>query len=202
MNNNWYQSKLHTYQESKDPETTIAMGRKDTGVKIPQLDKDNYFHWKIKMRLHLMSLHEGYVRCIEHGPYVPVKPRTAPTTPAATGATEGTSGDSTAATAPAAGVARDRTDIVVKPISEYSPEDIEEVHKDKKTMNILFNGLDTNMFDNVINCTTAKEVWDTIHTLCEGTDQVKENKMQLLIQQYEHFHFKLGETLNDTFNRF
>ena len=69
-------------------------------------------------------------------------------------------------------------------------------------MNILFNGLDKDMFDNVINCTTSKEVWDIVQILCEGTEQVRENKMQLLIQQYEHFHFKQSETLSDTYNRF
>ena len=69
-------------------------------------------------------------------------------------------------------------------------------------MNILFNGLDKNMFDNVINCTTSKEVWNTLHTLCEGSEQVKHNKMQLLIQKYEAFHFKSGESVNDTYSRF
>ena len=69
-------------------------------------------------------------------------------------------------------------------------------------MNILFNGLDADMFDNVINYTTTKEIWDTIRTLCEGTEQVRENKMQSFVQQYEHFHFKAGESLNDTFSRF
>ena len=58
------------------------------------------------------------------------------------------------------------------------------------------------MFDNVINCTTSKEVWNTIQILCEGTEHVIENKMQLLIQQYEHFHFKQSETLSDTYSRF
>ena len=67
-------------------------------------------------------------------------------------------------------------------------------------MNILFNGFDKNMFDNVINCTTSKEFWGTIQTLCEGNEHVRENKMQLLIQQYEHFHFKHSETLNDTYS--
>ena len=76
------------------------------------------------------------------------------------------------------------------------------MHKDKKAMNILFIGLDKDMFGNVINCTTSKEVWDTIQILCEGTEQVRENKMQLLIQQYEHFHFKQSETLSDTYIRF
>ncbi|KAL8134022.1 hypothetical protein AgCh_009193 [Apium graveolens] len=46
----------------------------------------------------------------------------------------------------------------------------------------------SDMFDNIINCKTAKDVWDTIQVICDGTEQVRENKMQLLIQQYEHFH--------------
>ncbi|XP_063942649.1 uncharacterized protein LOC135150316 [Daucus carota subsp. sativus] len=83
--------------------------------------------------------------------------------------------------------------MILKPIHEFSQEDTEEVHKDKKTMNLLFNGLDQEMIDSVISCTSAKEVWDTIRSICEGNEQVRENKMQLLIQQYESFHFKAGE---------
>jgi len=155
------------------------MVKKDAGVKIPVLDKDNYFHWKVKMHLHLMSMDERYVDCIEKGPHVPMKVGTR------------------------IGLPDDAPDVEVpKLVSEWTPEDVAEIHKDKRTMNILFNGLDQEMFDNVINCTTSKEVWDTVRTLCEGTEQVRENKMQLLIQQYEHFHFKAGESLNDTFSRF
>ena len=91
---------------------------------------------------------------------------------------------------------------IPKPKAEWTIEDMEEIRKDKKAMNILFNGLDQDMFDNVINSQTAKEVWDTVQIICEGTEQVRENKMQLLIQQYEYFHFEEGESLNDTFNRF
>ena len=126
-----------------------------------------------------MSMDEGYVECIDHGPHVPMKPNTS------------------IAQAPAGAPST-----IPKLPSEWTPEDIIAVHKDKKAMNILFNGLDSDMFDNVINCSTAKEIWDTVQTICEGTEQVRENKMQLLIQQYEHFHFKSRESLNDTFSRF
>ena len=36
-------------------------------------------------------------------------------------------------------------------------------------MNILFNGLDKDMFDYVIKCVTSKKVWTIIQTLCEVT---------------------------------
>ena len=150
------------------------MGKYDAGVKIPVLDKDNYFHWKVKMRLHLNAIDEAYVDCIEKGPHIPMK--------AATGVEE--------------------EGMVPKPPNEQTLEDIEAIHKDKKAMNILFNGIDQDMFDCVLNLTTSKEVWDTIQTICEGTEQVRENKMQLLIQQYEYFHYKSGEKLTDIYSRF
>ena len=131
------------------------------------------------MHMHLLSLDASYINCIEKGPHIPIKINT---------------------TLRADGEEKDEE--VPKPLSEYTEEDEKEVHKDKKAMNILFNGLDADMFDNVINCTTAKEIWDTIRTLCERTEQVRENKIQLFVQQYEHFHFKAGESLNDTFSRF
>ena len=132
------------------------------------------------MHLHLLSLDASYVKCIDKDPHIPMK------------LVLGINSDGT--------IAAEK--FVPKAVSEYTKEDKKEVHKDKKAMNILFNGLDKEMFDNVINCTISKEVWDTIQILCEGTEQVRENKMQLLIQQYEYFHFKQSETLSDAYNRF
>ena len=88
------------------------------------------------MHLHLLSLDASYVRCIEKGPHVPIKLVTR------------INSDGT--------IAVDK--FVPKVASEYIEEDEKEVHKDKKAMNILFNGLDKDMFDNVINCTTSKDV--------------------------------------------
>ncbi|KAL8127880.1 hypothetical protein AgCh_014722 [Apium graveolens] len=60
---------------------------------------------------------------------------------------------------------------IPKPRAEWSDPDIKQVHKDKKVMNILFNGVDGDMFDNIINCKTATEVWDTIQVICDRTEQ-------------------------------
>ena len=109
---------------------------KDTDIKIPILEKETYFHWKVKMHLHLLSLDASYVRCIEKGPHVPMK------------LVIGINPDGT--------IAADK--FIPKVASEFTEEDEKEVHKDKKAMNILFNGLEKDMFDNVINCTTSKEV--------------------------------------------
>ncbi|KAL8090278.1 hypothetical protein AgCh_039664 [Apium graveolens] len=170
-------SKLLTYKEFKDLFYSNHE-QKDIGVKIPILERDNYHHWKVKMHLHLLSQDESYINCIENGPHIPHKVATATTATVAVGQS------------------------IPKSRAEWTPEDIEEVHKDKKAINILFNSLDKDMFDNVINSLSAKEIWDTVQLICEGTKQVRENKMQLIIQQYEYFHSEEGESLNDTFNRF
>ena len=130
------------------------------------LEKEHYFHQKVKMKMHLLSLDTSYINCIDKGLHVPVKVSTSVRT----------GGESLV------------DEYVSKTVAEYTEEDEKEVHKD--------------MFDNVINCTTAKEVWDTIQTLCERTEQVRENKIQLFVQQYKHFQYKSRETLNDVFSRF
>ena len=156
------------------------MVKKDTGISIPVLEKEDYFHRKVKMNLHLLSQDTSYVQCIEKGPHVPMK----------------------IITSVNVDVTMEPDKFVPKTSFEFTEEDEMEVHKDKRAMNILFNGLYKNMFANVINCTTSKEVWDTLQTLCEGSEQVRHNKMQLLIQKYEAFHFYSGEFVNDTYNRF
>ena len=52
------------------------MNKKDVGVKISFLDKDNYHHWKVKMHLHLLSQDEAYMDYIERGPHVPMRAAT------------------------------------------------------------------------------------------------------------------------------
>ncbi|KAL8100422.1 hypothetical protein AgCh_032618 [Apium graveolens] len=121
------------------------------GVKASAM---NLLHeWReaqVKMHLHLLSQDEAYVDCIERGPHVPMR--------AATG----------------------NEPSVPKPRHEWSDLDIEQVRKDKKAMNILFNGVDGDMFDNIINCKTAKDVWDTIQIICDGTEQTKDSNLKFL----------------------
>ncbi|XP_074342184.1 uncharacterized protein LOC141679633 [Apium graveolens] len=68
------------------------------------------------------------------------------------------------------GEATENEQNVPKPKSKWTDVDIEAVHQDNKAMNIMLNGLDQDMFDNVINCKTAKNIWDQVQVLCKGTE--------------------------------
>ena len=45
-------------------------------------------------------------------------------------------------------------------------------------------------------------MWDHIEVLCEGTEEVRENKKQILVTQYEAFMAQPKESITDMFERF
>ncbi|KAL8154998.1 hypothetical protein AgCh_000387 [Apium graveolens] len=58
------------------------------------------------------------------------------------------------------------------------------------------------MYNNIVNCYTAKQIWKGIEILCEGTEEVRSNQRRILISQYEGFMAKPKESINDVFERF
>ena len=58
------------------------------------------------------------------------------------------------------------------------------------------------MLNQVINCSSAKHMWDTIELLMEGTAEVKENRLDILTSQYEAFKSLSGESITQVFERY
>jgi len=67
---------------------------------------------------------------------------------------------------------------------------------------ILIESLDNVMYNNIVNCDTAKQIWEKIEILCEGTEEVRSNQRRILISQYEGFMAKPKEGITDVFERF
>ncbi|GJZ35350.1 zf-CCHC domain-containing protein [Tanacetum coccineum] len=51
-------------------------------------------------------------------------------------------------------------------------------------------------------CKTVKEIWDTLLITHQGNSQVKDNKIDLLVQQYEQFTIPEEESIDNAFARF
>ncbi|GKE06400.1 hypothetical protein Tco_1398418, partial [Tanacetum coccineum] len=51
-------------------------------------------------------------------------------------------------------------------------------------------------------CNTTKEIWKTILITHQGNSQVKDNKIDLLVQQYEQFVISEDESIDSAFARF
>ncbi|GJS16096.1 hypothetical protein Tco_0410568 [Tanacetum coccineum] len=56
--------------------------------------------------------------------------------------------------------------------------------------------------DGIFMCQTAKEIWDTLLITHQGNNQVKANKIDLLVQQYEQFMIPEEESIDNAFAKF
>ena len=62
--------------------------------------------------------------------------------------------------------------------------------------------MDVNEFNRISICTSTKEIWDNFEITHEGTNQVKESKINLLIHKYEIFKIEQHESISDIFSKF
>ena len=67
---------------------------------------------------------------------------------------------------------------------------------------LLQCGLGPDEFNRISTCCTAKEIWDTIKLAYEGTSEVKQSRIDLLVQKYELFHMEENESIKSMFTRF
>ncbi|MQM22472.1 hypothetical protein Taro_055524 [Colocasia esculenta] len=57
-------------------------------------------------------------------------------------------------------------------------------------------------YSRVSTCSSAKEMWDKLELIYEGTSEVRETKASMLVSEYEMFKMKNDETILDMFARF
>ncbi|KAH7681548.1 Zinc finger CCHC-type protein [Dioscorea alata] len=66
-------------------------------------------------------------------------------------------------------VDEDKNEIVKKKIN-WSAEDMRRANANGKALNAIFGGLDENQFKYVATCKSAKEAWEILQTIHEGTN--------------------------------
>ena len=91
---------------------------------------------------------------------------------------------------------------IPKEISEFSDSDKESVALDTNLQLIIVDSMDSDMCHQIVNCSTAKHMWDTIELIMEGTEEVKENRLDILTSQYEAFKSLSGESITQVFERY
>ena len=57
-------------------------------------------------------------------------------------------------------------------------------------------------YNRICQCKMAKEVWRILEITHEGTNQVKDSKVRILVIDYEMFKMKPNESIVETFTRF
>ncbi|GJZ41956.1 hypothetical protein Tco_0588842, partial [Tanacetum coccineum] len=67
---------------------------------------------------------------------------------------------------------------------------------------VIYNALPRKEYERIFMCNTAKAIWKTLLITHQGNNQVKDNKIDLLIKQYEQFVISEDESIDNAFARF
>ncbi|GJY05321.1 hypothetical protein Tco_0371261 [Tanacetum coccineum] len=73
---------------------------------------------------------------------------------------------------------------------------------DIKATNIILQGLPPEVYALVSNHKVAKELWERIQLLMQGTSLIKQERECKLYDEFDKFAYKKGETLRDFYLRF
>ncbi|GMI90020.1 hypothetical protein HRI_002671300 [Hibiscus trionum] len=96
----------------------------------------------------------------------------------------------------------DKGRLVPKIKSEKTEEDRRKMQVNDKALHIIFCAFGPDIYSKVSSIESAKEVWDTLETTYEGTNDVKEMKIGLLNLSYENFKMDPDESVSKMFDRF
>ncbi|GKD77709.1 hypothetical protein Tco_1340330 [Tanacetum coccineum] len=86
--------------------------------------------------------------------------------------------------------------------SDLSPEDKERYNADIWATNILLQGLPKDIYSLINHYTDAKDIWDNVKMLLEGSELTKGDRELQLYDEFEHFCQNKGETIHDYYVRF
>ncbi|MQL68284.1 hypothetical protein Taro_000590 [Colocasia esculenta] len=92
--------------------------------------------------------------------------------------------------------------IVLNPREEWIDNDRKSLTKNSKAKNLICYALTRSEFNRISACKSAKEIWDKLKLTYEGTDKVKETRIDILVTQYEKFQMLTGETITQMYSRF
>ena len=143
-----------------------------SSVKIPVFDKDNYGLWKEKMMLFLQVANPKYLGVLRNGP---------------------TNFTVIVAVSIENNVVAIAARTYPKDPADYTPGEKEDASLDINLQLILVESLNPIMYNHVVNCKDATHIWETIETINEGTEEVRENRLEILTYEYENFKSTSGE---------
>nr|GFC05247.1 integrase, catalytic region, zinc finger, CCHC-type, peptidase aspartic, catalytic [Tanacetum cinerariifolium] len=86
--------------------------------------------------------------------------------------------------------------------SDLSPEEKDQYNADIRATNILLQGLPKDIYTLINHYTDAKDIWDNVKMLLEGSELTKEDRESQLYDDFKHFRQHKGESIHDYYVRF
>ncbi|XP_009599126.1 uncharacterized protein LOC142177356 [Nicotiana tabacum] len=145
-------------------------------VRTPYFNGQHFSHWKVHMETYTMSYDIKVCRVIKKGslPFPPKKD--------------------------------DNSQIIVSSdpldLDDYTEEQSVVIQVNSKAKHLMYNAISGEEYEKISSCETTKKMWDKLEVTYEGTNKVKETRINLLVRDYELFQMKDGEAVEEIFSRF
>ncbi|MQL77239.1 hypothetical protein Taro_009651 [Colocasia esculenta] len=92
--------------------------------------------------------------------------------------------------------------LVTNAKAQWTDDDRRRISLNYKAKSILCCALSKKEFNRVSACKSAMEMWEKLIITYEGTDKVKETRIDILVTQYERFQMQSDESITQMFSRF
>nr|GEX88159.1 retrovirus-related Pol polyprotein from transposon TNT 1-94 [Tanacetum cinerariifolium] len=86
--------------------------------------------------------------------------------------------------------------------SDLNSKERDRYNADIRATNILLQGLPKDIYTLINHYTDAKDIWDNVKMLLEGSELTKEDRESQLYDDFEHFRQHKEESINDYYVRF
>ncbi|GJU01028.1 hypothetical protein Tco_1111366, partial [Tanacetum coccineum] len=139
----------------------------------PMLEKDMYDSWKIRIELYMLNR--------QHGRIILESVENGPLIWSLT---------------------KENRETRPKKYSELSATEAIQADCDIKATNIILQGLPPEVYALVSNHKVAKEIWERIQLLMQGTSLTNQERECKLYDEFDKFAYKKGETLREFYLRF
>ncbi|GKD54597.1 hypothetical protein Tco_1287984 [Tanacetum coccineum] len=90
----------------------------------------------------------------------------------------------------------------VVPFEKQNDDLKKRLAKNNEVKMVIYNALPRKEYERIFMCNTAKEICKTLLITHQGNSQVKDNKIELLVQQYKQFVIFEVESIDSAFVRF
>ncbi|GJZ39084.1 zf-CCHC domain-containing protein, partial [Tanacetum coccineum] len=90
----------------------------------------------------------------------------------------------------------------IVPFKQQDDDLKKKLAKNNEAKMVIYNALPKKEYERIFMCKTAKDIWKSLLITHQGNSQVKDNKRDLLVQQYEQFTILEEESIDSGFARF
>jgi len=91
---------------------------------------------------------------------------------------------------------------IIKKLEEFDGEDYKMMKKNAKAKKLLYFGLGPDEYTRISECESAKDIWGALQVAHEGTNQVKQSRVDLVMRKYGLFEMGDRETIMDMYTQF